>query len=195
LPCYYEWDYRITYTPFTYYRHLQKLRRYGIKSVVMMDASSWYGEPFEKRLEKALFNFELAVIAQTSGFDVLPNYNAFISELIFRHALPKHVPSICIDGAHSDHSSYIREDKMLLTGLLKKYGTRSAIIITGKKIMSPLLQAYIDVFKAFNGKTYFVPSEARFLAAGAKVATMRCKQMNRDNEARRFHEARRAAAK
>jgi hypothetical protein len=194
LASYYEWDYRIAYTPFTFNRHLQKLKRYGVRDVIQMDASCWFGEPWEKRVRNIELNYLYAHIAQANGFSVLPNFNTFWSEEVIERAFPKHVPSVCIDGAHAEHPAFLHEEKLLLTHACRKFGIESVVVITGR-MTTEKLKPYVDVMNMFGGKIYFVPSEAFFMATGARAATMRCRQMNRDNEARRFHEARIAAAK
>jgi hypothetical protein len=181
IASYYEWDYRISYTPHTYWKHLHKLKRMGIKNVIQQDMSCWYGEPWEKRINNVRLNFLFAHIAQVEGFNVLPNFNTFWSESLLEHVFPKRVPSICIDGAHSDHAVFLHEEKLMLTHLCRRFGVRSVVVITGKSRIGPL-RAYVDVMAAFGGSVYFVPSEAKFLSAGSKAAKAHCKDLNEVNQ-------------
>jgi len=169
LMSYYEWDYKIAYTPHTYYKHIGKLRMYGIKNVIQMDESCWFGEPWEKRVENMRRNFLFAHIAQHYGLNVLPNFNVLWDEDVCRHCLPDRVPSICIDGAHVEHEALYREDQMMLDFLCREFGTRSAIMITGKRRLGSLKWA-TDVMDSYGGAIYFCPSEASFLCAGSRAS-------------------------
>jgi hypothetical protein len=181
LMSYYEWDYKIAYTPQTYFKHINKLRMWRIRNVIQMDESCWFGEPWNKRVDSMRRNFQFAHIAQHYGLNVLPNFNTLWDEDVCRHCLPSRVPSVCIDGAHNEHEALYREDQMMLDFLCREFDTRSAILITGKRIVGSLKWA-TAVMDAYGGKIYYCPSEASFLCAGSRASRRYVLVQNVGNE-------------
>ena len=162
---YFAWDrdFHTIETIDKYCKHLDKLKKRGVKIVCQTDFSAWYNDT-TNRINAVRKNFNYLDLAIKKGFQVIVNFNnIFADDFEFWHnRLPFDIPSVIMDMNHNE-IKFAKLEYNALKLLLDNHRVKTFIIKTNKRQIPKEYQEFFNLLRINCVNIEFQPTERSIL--------------------------------